>query len=231
MKGAIRLTFLAAATLLAACSAPNPPLSLYDRFILVALTDDAGNPLDRLYRWEFPLRIAYRGPERYRDDVRRHAELLAKAAGIPVRYVENDPNMTVLITGRQELRPLANQVGQRYYNRDAGHFSCFGAHADESTIEQPNVIVGIANDLTPVHIRSCIIQEMTQMLGLYGDLDGRTDTNFASRNGARALTEYDLQLLAILYDERLRDLMPRRAAIAVLHFIVADVEAQQEAGR
>lgn len=66
MKAAIRL-MIAATSLLAACSTPNPPLSLHDRFVLVALADDAGRPLDRIYRWPNPLFVEYFGPDRYRD--------------------------------------------------------------------------------------------------------------------------------------------------------------------
>lgn len=228
MKARFLALICVSAILAAGCATQNPPLSLHDRFVLVALTDDAGNPLDRLYRWEFPIAIAYRGPERYREDVRRHAEMLGKVAGIPVQYVETDANMTVLIVSRTELRPFANRTAQRYHGRDAGHFSCFVAQADGSTIERPKTIVGIPDDLTPPLIRSCIVQELTQNLGLYGDLDGRTDTNFTSGGGAPRLTEYDRQLLTMLYDERLRDLMPRRAVLAVLPFIVADVEAASQ---
>ena len=84
-------------------------------------------------------------------------------------------------------------------------------------------------------IRQCIAQEMTQAMGPGGDLDGffgsRQDTVFASWGGALELTSADLQVLRILFDDRLRPGMPRDQVLAILPEIVADVEAQQEARR
>lgn len=221
--------FCVGISLLGACTNPNPPLTLYDRFVLVALTDDAGNPLDRLYRWPDPLRVEYHGPDRFRQDVVQHAEYLASVAGLPVRIVPTGGNMIVKIADLSELQPDADRMSLQN-NRLAGtRYSCFGSNAEGSELEHPEYVIGIADVLSDADIRSCIVQEMTQVLGLPGDLDGRTDTNFASYGGAPKLTEYDRQLLAMLYDERLRDLMPRRAVLAVLPFIVADMEAEQEA--
>lgn len=137
--------------------------------------------------------------------------------------------MIVRIADRRALQADANRMAQRTYGRDAGRFACFGVQAEGSTLIEPKVTIGIADDLFAEHIHSCIVQEMTQTLGLYGDLDGRTDTNFASRGGAPKLTQYDRQLLVMLFDDRLSDLMPRADVLAILPEIVADVEAQQGA--
>ena len=208
----------------------NAPLSLQDRFVRVAFTDRTGRPLDRLHRWPDALRIQYLGPDRYRADVEDHAVLLGAATGLPVRWDADNPNMIVRIADPGDLRDDANRITPQPYGYSARRFICYAAQADGSTVRQPSVVIDIADDLPPRNIRHCIVREMTQALGLYGDLDGRVDTSL-TWGIVRELTDHDRQLLAILFDDRLRPLMPREEVLAVLPEIVADVEAQQEAGR
>jgi hypothetical protein len=93
--------------------------------------------------------------------------------------------------------------------------------------------IHIWSELRPQHIRRCILQEMTQALGPGGDLDGhfgsRPDTVFASYQTAGHLTDEDIAVLRILYDDRLYHGMPRDQVLAILPAIVADVEGEQEA--
>ena len=68
----------------------------------------------------------------------------------------------------------------------------------------------------------CVVQEMTQALGLIGDLDGRWDTNFASWGGADHLTEADRDLIRILYDDRLQHGMSESVGMPIVQQIIAE---------
>lgn len=59
----------------------EPYLSLQDRFVLTALTDDDGDPIETLWRWDLPVMIRYDGPERFRQDVTDHLEHLGEITG------------------------------------------------------------------------------------------------------------------------------------------------------
>lgn len=197
------------ALVLAGCSSPamDPNLSLHDRFVLVALHRDDGSKVDDLLRWYAPLTVFYDGPEEYREDVFAHMELLGELTGLETGEDEMFAKMRVEIS-----------------DRDTGS-TC------EVQTSGGGARVYIWEDLPPAHIRRCIVQEMTQALGLGGDLDGpvgsRSDTAFASYGGSPNLTSYDIALIGILFDDRLRNGMSRERVLAVLPEIIADLFPEQ----
>lgn len=192
-----------------ATSAMDPELSLRDRFVLTALTEDDGSSKLFVDRWERPIYIEYQGPQRFRQDVAEQIALLGQITGLPVKMDANRPTMFVEISDRDTRATCQVEFSQ----------GSPGAH------------VHIYSRLTDSHIRSCIIEELTQAMGPSGDLDGpfgsRTDTIFASRGGADHLTKQDIAVLLILYDDRLYDGMARDEVLAILPDIVADVEEAQ----
>lgn len=201
--------------ILGACAtsqATAPDLSLVDRFDLVAFREDDGRVNEKLWRWDRPISVHYIGPEEYRQDVYRHAAQLGALTGKIVVVEGEFSNMIVEIS-----------------DEDTG-MTCM---ADTGTIDP--ALIHIWSGLRPAHIRSCIVEEMTQSLGLIGDLDGvfgsRSDTIFASYTNVGHLTEADIALIKILYDRRLHHDMTREEAMPIVRQIVAEMEAGQEAGR
>lgn len=201
--------------LLGACAtsqATAPDLCLADRFDLVAFRADDGEVYDTLWRWDRPISVHYIGPEEYRQDVYDHATLLGELTGKVVILEGDFAGMVVEISGRD------------------GPFDC---QYDISTGDLANI--HIWSELSPAEIRRCIPQEMTQALGLTGDLDGvfgsRSDTVFASYQSVDQLSEADIALIRILYDRRLHHGMPREEAMPIVRQIVAEMEAEQEAAK
>lgn len=217
----------------------SPDLPLAERFELVALRDDAGNAVS-LRKWTWPIKLGYVGDPDYRGDVVRHAELLGELAGVPVRHVEYEENLLVRIIPRRELAERANALAMELYGRDFGPGATRGFSCMVTMIGEDHrywASVDIADDLAEPDVHRCIVQEMTQALGLTGDLDhpslrrSRSDTAFASYDGSPVLTDHDIALIRILYDPRLRSGMRRDQAMPIVRRIVAEMEAQQEAGR
>lgn len=206
------------ALLLAGCASPamDPDLSLHDRFVLTALTNDEGRPLDTLGRWESPMRLRYEGPDEYRSAVERQLIELGDITGIPVTLISDAPNIEVEISDRHTgstCQVLIFNEGRRVHGVPTLDFA----------------EVHISLELRDARIRQCIPQELAHVFGPLGDLDGiigsRSDSVFASYGGASHLTEQDIAILRILYDDRLYHGMPRDQVLAVLPEIVADVEA------
>lgn len=197
------------AATLNACSADPvlaPDLSLADRFEYVTLRDRDGEPVDELIKWQAPIRVAVTGERDNEEEVAEHLALLGELTGLSTEMNSSAPNMRIDFSLRVEESWCRVDITGR-----AGSI-----RSD----------ISIRTDQPDHEIGRCIVQEMTQSLGLVRDLDGRTDTNFTSYGFAvRDLTESDRQLIAILYDPRLHDGMPRDEVLAVLPEIVADVEA------
>lgn len=197
--------------LLTACAAnslSSPDLSIEDRFILVALRKNDGSPNEALIKWEWPIRVQMTGSQRYHDQVATHLALLGELTGLTTEMDAEWPNMVVDFSLREKdswcLVSVRGHEGRLY--------------AD----------ISIRTDQSQHDIQRCIVQEMTQALGLLEDTDGRRDTTFSSAIGTDYLTEADRQLLAILYDDRLKDGMPRDEVLTILPTIVAEIEREAE---
>lgn len=197
--------------LLAACATDSvavSDLTIENRFVLVALRNDDGSPKTELTKWEGPIRVQITGSQRYRDQVASHLALLEELTSLTTEMDANWPNMIIDFSLREK------------------DWWCFVSVSGQAGRLSANI--SIRTDQSQHNIQRCIVQEMTQALGLLEDTDGRRDTAFSSAIGTDHLTELDRQLLAILYDNRLKDGMPRDDVLTLLPTIVADISDKIE---
>lgn len=223
------IVLLAAA--LAACAtnpALAPDLSLHDRFVLNALTDDLGEPVDELLKWSWPLYVSVEGDQTYYADVGRQVRELGEIAGLHAEMVGAKPRPNIVVTfgSRAELQPKADEVARERNLSRAARFTCwFNWYGVPQRFRAE---IFIRNDTSRRQVMRCISQELAQAMGPAGDIDGRTDTAFASGTGADHLTAADRQIFAVLHDSRLSSGMSRADVLAILPAIVADVEAERQ---
>lgn len=182
-----------------------------------------GLPRD-LYKWTAPIRVqAVGATAEQKRLVTEHAELMGRATGLSVKYDPVDPNLVVFFGSEEELQPYLDnwaRGGDRLNWPGFFRSECFawvGGPGDD-----PRAMAFILQGLSERRNRLCIVQEMTQALGLFGDTDGRPDTSFASWGGADHLTEEDLALIGILYDSRLRSGMSESVGMAIVQRIIAE---------
>lgn len=211
----MRMLSITAAVLVVACmpsaiTAPN--LSLADRFEHVAFEpNDQAYYDNRLWRWGWPIRVEITGSRAYRDLVATQVTQLGEITGLPVEMDSGRATMLIEFS-RRDRRSYCNY---RLLGTP-------GAYVAE---------IYIATDQPDRHIRRCIVQELSQAMGLLADTDGRRDTAFSSAIGTDYLTEADLALFAILFDRRLMAGMTREEAMPIVRQIVAEMEAAHERSR
>lgn len=195
--------------LLTSCTsgAHGPDLTLHERFVQTAMTDETGQPFDPLLKWTWPIRVRIIGSEDHRDRVIEHLVTLSELTNQPVEMDSDRPNMTIEFSRRRSDWYCRFDLSGPAYHYRASVF--------------------ISTDQPDRHIKRCIVQELSQAMGFLADTDGRTDTTFSSGIGTDYLTDADLALFAVLYDDRLYSGMPRDEVLAILPEIVADVEAAQ----
>ncbi len=203
--------------------ASQPPIELDERFLLVGFRDDMGMPRE-LYKWTAPIRVHTEGATKdQRQLVRQHTELLGRVTGLPARMDPDDPNLVVLFGTEEELQPYLDDwaIGGDRLNWP-GFFrsECFAGVSGPG--DDPFAMAFILQGLPERKTRLCVVQEMTQALGLFGDIDGRSDTSFASWGGSDRLTEMDVILLEILYDPRLRSGMSETVGMRIVRQIIAE---------
>jgi hypothetical protein len=76
-------------------------------------------------------------------------------------------------------------------------------------------LIGVPAGLSTGHLRVCLLEELTQVLGLPNDTKEDFPTSFKDRNRIWDLTKYDKMMLQALYDPRITPGMPKRDALAI----------------
>lgn len=205
-----------------------PDLSLHDRFVQTALTYSNGEPVNRLIKWSWPMRVVVEGDQTHLDAVARHVSLLQQLTGLPTTIVSDRTQSNVVVTfgSVTEMQDAAERMARYFgHSRASTRYTCFTTFFGNAV--RYRVEISIRSDLPQNQIQRCIVQEVTQVLGFNADTDGRTDTTFSSSIGTDHLTEADLALIEILYDGRLRAGMPRNEVLELLPTIMSEVETNR----
>ncbi|HZF34132.1 MAG TPA: DUF2927 domain-containing protein [Candidatus Angelobacter sp.] len=176
-----------------------------------------GEDSDIVRKWTAPVRIAIyaKEPERYRALVEPVLQQLHGLTGLDIRLVdrsEANQNAYILILGREQFYAYAeSHLSPGKNPRTNTYLDCFGVFAaDRGGVinELTAVIPDLANDATR---RSCVIEEVTQALGLPNDSFTVKPSIFNDDDEYQDLTWQDQLFLRVLYDERVRPGMTRTA--------------------
>lgn len=186
-------TLTAAALLcMAACGAPA------DDYARVALHNDSGAPMTARW-WTGPvwwnIDAADDVEARWLPAIEAQFSEIAELTGLVVEHVEPARASATLV-----IKPWADITAElRSYGYTASR------NGDCLALAYPRdgmAVVFIRSTLPTDILQNCIVQETTQMLGLPGDMDDRTDTVFSSYSVLPHLTEADRQLVARHYAGR-----------------------------
>lgn len=175
----------------------------------VRLEDDAGADIENVLMRAEPV------PEAAIATVRRHARTLAEVSGHDIRLAAaaEMPNVWVTLTTVPFMARLEIPGASRsLLRRLAGPGRCyFVAFADEEgTIRRAHVV---ANRLLEnARLSHCLLEELTQSLGLPNDSSRHRPSIFSDSDMLQTLSETDALLLKVLYDPLMKPGMPREAA-------------------
>ena len=230
------LTVVVVALALTACSAlPEPrgqrarPIDMFDAVVFGREYETVRTRY--LAKWTGELRITLSGKEaaRYRPLVARYALRLSELTGLPITLLEpsgNAPNLpaagrganvTITFLTLDEMETLAGPripyAGFRtdilltsgclfFYKRDKSHRITEGA-----------IFVRTDAGATSRAIESCLLEEMTQVLGLPNDSDLISPSIFNSGDQLTRLSALDETLIRTLYHPSLSPGMRRDRAL------------------
>jgi DUF2927 family protein len=174
-----------------------------------------GEDSDIVHKWTKPVRVAIyaKEPERYRALVEPVLAQLHGLTGLDIQLVDQSApaqNGYILILGREQFYAYAqSHLRPGKDPRTNTFLDCFGVFAagrggaiDELTA----VIPELANEATK---RSCVIEEVTQALGLPNDSFTVKPSVFNDDDEYQDLTWQDELFLRVLYDARVRPGMTR----------------------
>lgn len=238
-----------------AADAPWGPTDLIEDFVRIALYDEyvvqGGNLVARatpsqLHRWQGPVRIGVEfgatvpnaTRAAYLTDVPIYAERLARAADHPVRFVNANPNFTVLVLNEDERRAIGPRLRQIVPQIKEGEIRAVTGMSDadyclviafspgESAVYTRAVAVIRAEHPDALR-RLCIHEELAQGLGLVNDSPDARPSIFNDDEEFALLTPHDELLLRILYDRRLKPGMEEAEARPIVQDIVTELTSGQ----
>ena len=245
--GATWATFaLAWMLVLQGCAAPPTSRSLTDddyvanfRTIAFYREFDVHKREQVLTRWEGPLRVALVGDtnERIAEYARLHLDDLAALTGLDVGLSERaDANIVVIFSPAPFERALDTYRDdyRSFFSSDRTMEAVTAQMKNEATCyarvvtdASGDVITGamalIPTDEGRFVVRACIIEELTQAMGLFNDSDEIRPSIFNDTSPNMVLSEHDRILLRVLYDPRLRPGMTCAQAEPIVRAAIAEL--------
>lgn len=91
----------------------------------------------------------------------------------------------------------------------------------ESRIVKAIVVVNVERD--PAHINSCLLEELTQLMGLPNDSDALRPSIFSDSDNLPELSPHDAILVRTLYDSRMKAGLPRTEALGIARTIISEL--------
>ena len=152
------------------------------------------------------------------SSIRKHLSTLVKLTGVKTEDAKKagkSPNYFIKFVPRlaMHIPSLVKNAPPRLLRKLAGPGVCYFLTAADASgrITWATVIVNI--EMTDQLIDSCLLEEMTQTLGLPNDSDIVQPSIFNNRSILSNLTRNDLIVVGTLYDDRLRVGMERVVAV------------------
>jgi AcrR family transcriptional regulator len=165
---------------------------------------------DVVRRWAGPMRVAVyaRDPQRYHRLVEPHLAHLRRLTGLDIRLVDHDEpdqNAFVFVFAREQFYAFAERhLGPGKNPRTNRFLACFGYFHVNAAGEIDEITAVIPSFVGEEEIRGCIIEEMTQAMGLPNDSDSANPSIFNDDDAYQDLTWQDQLFLRVLYDPRVR---------------------------
>jgi len=216
----------------------RPNRDLAEDFLDLAFRLESGEEMDRLLRYEEPVRVhlASRVLAPYRRDVEALLDRLRSEAGIDIALTETPSSAHLHV----EAVPAAQ------LSRVFPSAACFIVPGETSWSgfvrrrsggrlrwsEQDRLrgaAVFLPADSTPQDIRDCIHEEITQALGPANDLYRLPDSIWNDDNFHGITTPFDMLMLRVLYQPELASGMDRAAVAEALPRLLARENPQGEA--
>ena len=216
------------------------PSYIKKSFIDIALNNEYSAQQDVVRKWVQPIRYFF---EHHSADKVLHEQLtqlhlqhLADITGLSIEQtaVKNDANLIIIFT-RESL--LEQEIQQSFHIHDhkrqqffshksvcLAHFSIYSDYR----IHQAVVIIPVDRARAHAKLISCIVEELTQVMGLPNDSEKVFPSIFNDNSFNDLLTGLDYLLLKLLYNPNIKQGMTQEQISPILDNIIDSPQFQQE---
>ena len=187
---------------------------IQESFVTIALQreyDKKANP--QLVRWEQPIKIFlesdFGDASLQKELLSIHLSHLSSITNIPIQFVNRrqDGNIFIIFTSYNNLEPkVAEYIGDPNKMRAAiKEAICLGnfSYNRQSEITKGTIIIPVDYARQKARFLDCIVEEITQLMGLPNDSDNVYPSIFNDRSIDSYLSPLDYLLLKLLYSDRL----------------------------
>lgn len=232
-----------------ATPSPAEPIS-YERMVrnfdvLAFKGEYSGRQYEVLRKWKEPLRLAIMSktyPESLETDIRELVALLSRTTGHPIElyYTERmrttkqlppgfDQKLVNVYLYFESPADLPKTLAP-FFNNDASQVepylkqaTCF-AKLFTKGAEIRRAMIAFPSTRPRDHMRACVVEEISQILGLANDDATMSESIFNDSNPVNELTAHDRLQLRVLYDRRLPVGMPRQDVLRTIPVILDDLK-------
>lgn len=207
---------------------------IYDSFLRIALQREyEQSETPRLVRWQKPIRIFFESDigDRYLQAklLSVHTQHLSNITGVPISFTKNikHSNIIVSFTSKDQMeekvwRYIGNPDDIRQALDEAICLGNFGVNR-KGEIQRGIIIIPVNYARQNARFLDCIVEEITQLMGLPNDSDDVYPSIFNDVSSDIYLSPLDYILLKILYSPRLQAGMNVRQVEQVLDDTINDM--------
>jgi hypothetical protein len=200
---------------------------LVESFELIALRNEYGDTgWTPVRKWQKPVRVFIDSRAGYlhiqEKLVAAHLANLARITGHDIRITtdKQEANTLLVFDREMNLRALADSLTPEEHLSDeflksAVCFATFYLHHD-SSIHKAVVVIPVDRARAKAKLPTCIIEELTQILGLINDSDKVFPSIFNDKSIDEELSPHDIRLLKLLYHPKVKAGMSRDKVIPII---------------
>lgn len=194
--------------------------SFYD----IALRSEYERVAPVVKKWRTPLRIwveSHSGDrEKQQSLLEMHFSQIGDITDLPYRFVtrKDRANVRVVFASEQNFQAVVKREMGSTAAQQASHSVCLGhiRYNKRSEITRGAVVIPVERAQRLGKLVPCMVEELTQMMGLINDSQVVSPTVFSDITDDDLLTGLDYLLLRLLYSPQVRSGMTAREAAPVL---------------
>lgn len=205
------------------------PEYIEQSFYEIALQNEYNSRQTGIRKWQQPLAIYIHhevGDQAlHLRLVKMHLTQLSEITGLPVSYVKtkSQANINVFLTRSNHINQIISREISPKAVKQLRHSVCLANILTSKNSEITKAIVIIPVDRARMHgkLVSCIVEELTQVLGLPNDSKTIYPTIFSDKNIYKLLTGLDYLLLKLLYSAEIKTGMTKSELKPVIQKILS----------
>jgi len=235
---------------IAACSFSTPSFSeqthwqrpnyIVDSFIEIALKNEYSKVVSPLRKWQQPI---YYFIEHRTADEQLHTKItnlhlahLSNITGLKIIPTDNadKANLTIIFSTEKQLTQelksdfkLLDEQQILKFSRQSVCLANFATNTDNS-IHKAIVIIPVDRARAHAKLLSCVVEELTQVLGLPNDSDNVFPSIFNDKSHNDYLSGLDYLLLSLLYHPQIKAGMIQKKVKPILRSIIESPKFKQQ---